>query len=654
MRYPLVDGQGNFGSIDGDPPAAMRYTEARLTQLATRCCATSTRTPSTSARTTTNRARSRGPAGPLPEPAGQRLRRHRRRHGHQHPAAQPRRGRSTPSSRTSTTRRSTSTGLMKHVKGPDFPTGGVILGRGGIRDAYETGRGRVRRPRARAHRAAQAGQAGDHRHRDAVPGQQGRGRATARPDREDRGARTTTRRSPRSPTCATSPTARACASSSSSSATPSRRSCSTSSTSTRRCRRTFGVNMVALVDGVPQHAQPARADPRLRRPPARGHHPAHEVRAAPGRGARAHPRGPARRPRQPRRGHRAHPRVARPRGGARRPDEGSSSREIQAQAILDMRLRELTALEAGQDQGRARGPDGAHHGAARDPRRRGAVLASSRRSSAEIRDALRRRAPHRDHRRRGRDRHRGPDRRRADGHRDHQVRLHQALPLATYRQQKRGGIGVTGHGPEGRGLRRAPVRHARRTTSCCSSRTAARSTARRSTSCPRRRARRKGRALVNVLPLREGEKVRAVIATRDFTEGKYLVFATRRAWSRRPSSSPTTRRSRPTASSRSRSARTTNWSPCAGSTAATTIIMVSRSGQAVALQREQARADGPRHRGVRGMNVSQEGRRGHRDGHRPRRHRAARRDRERLRQAHARSPTTRSRAAAPWASRRSS
>ena len=33
MRYPLVDGQGNFGSVDGDPPAAMRYTEARLTKL---------------------------------------------------------------------------------------------------------------------------------------------------------------------------------------------------------------------------------------------------------------------------------------------------------------------------------------------------------------------------------------------------------------------------------------------------------------------------------------------------------------------------------------------------------------------------------------------------------------------------------------------
>src|SRR5512146_3526116 len=35
MRYPLVDGQGNFGSSDGDPPAAMRYTEARLSRIAT-------------------------------------------------------------------------------------------------------------------------------------------------------------------------------------------------------------------------------------------------------------------------------------------------------------------------------------------------------------------------------------------------------------------------------------------------------------------------------------------------------------------------------------------------------------------------------------------------------------------------------------------
>ena len=54
MRVPLIDGQGNFGSVDGDPPAAYRYTEARLTKIgAGRCSATSTRTPSISSRTTT-------------------------------------------------------------------------------------------------------------------------------------------------------------------------------------------------------------------------------------------------------------------------------------------------------------------------------------------------------------------------------------------------------------------------------------------------------------------------------------------------------------------------------------------------------------------------------------------------------------------------
>src|SRR6266566_3004881 len=53
MRYPLVDGQGNFGSVDGDAAAAMRYTEARLTGIAAEMLDTSTRRPSTSRTTTT-------------------------------------------------------------------------------------------------------------------------------------------------------------------------------------------------------------------------------------------------------------------------------------------------------------------------------------------------------------------------------------------------------------------------------------------------------------------------------------------------------------------------------------------------------------------------------------------------------------------------
>ena len=155
MRYPLVDGQGNFGSVDDDPAAAMRYTEARLARLAMEMLARPRhghgRLRAELRRPHAGAAR---PAGALPEPARQRLVRHRRRHGDEHPAAQPARGRSTASIAYIDDPTITVEGLMKHIKGPDFPTGGTILGRQGIRDAYETGRGRVRVQARGAHRAA--------------------------------------------------------------------------------------------------------------------------------------------------------------------------------------------------------------------------------------------------------------------------------------------------------------------------------------------------------------------------------------------------------------------------------------------------------------------------------------------------------------------
>ena len=93
QRYVLVDGQGNFGSIDYDPAAAMRYTEARLARLATEMLR------DIDADTVDFGPNYDGSENePLvlpsryPEPARQRLGRHRRRHGHEHPAAQPRRG----------------------------------------------------------------------------------------------------------------------------------------------------------------------------------------------------------------------------------------------------------------------------------------------------------------------------------------------------------------------------------------------------------------------------------------------------------------------------------------------------------------------------------------------------------------------------------
>ena len=58
MRYMLVDGQGNFGSVDGDAPAAMRYTEVRMARIAHTCSTISTRKRSISFPTTTNPSRS--------------------------------------------------------------------------------------------------------------------------------------------------------------------------------------------------------------------------------------------------------------------------------------------------------------------------------------------------------------------------------------------------------------------------------------------------------------------------------------------------------------------------------------------------------------------------------------------------------------------
>jgi DNA gyrase subunit A len=150
LRYPLVDGQGNFGSVDDDPAAAMRYTEARLAPIARELL-----------RDLDSDTVDFGPNYDGSE---------------QEPLVLPARfpnllvngssgiavGMATniPPHNLRETIAATiayidnpdidTPGLMQHMKGPDFPTGGVILGLSGIRDAYETGRGRVR-VRATAH-----------------------------------------------------------------------------------------------------------------------------------------------------------------------------------------------------------------------------------------------------------------------------------------------------------------------------------------------------------------------------------------------------------------------------------------------------------------------------------------------------------------------
>src|SRR3984957_1260344 len=150
LRYPMVDGHGNFGNIDGYSAAAMRYTEARLSQLATEML----------------RDIDSDTVDFVPTYDG----------GTQEPVVLPSRfpnllvnggsgiavGMATniPPHNLREVIAGTIAyiddptidvdGLMRYIKGPDFPTSGTILGREGIRDAYATGRGRVR-VQAKAH-----------------------------------------------------------------------------------------------------------------------------------------------------------------------------------------------------------------------------------------------------------------------------------------------------------------------------------------------------------------------------------------------------------------------------------------------------------------------------------------------------------------------
>jgi DNA gyrase subunit A len=143
QRYILVDGHGNFGSVDGDSAAAMRYTEARLSQIAEELLVdiekntiefvdnfdSSLKEPSKLPSKFPNLLvnGSSGIAVGMatnipPHNLGEII------DGVIHYIDDP---------------KAKVTDLMKKVKGPDFPTGGIIMGIGGIKEAYETGRGRI-------------------------------------------------------------------------------------------------------------------------------------------------------------------------------------------------------------------------------------------------------------------------------------------------------------------------------------------------------------------------------------------------------------------------------------------------------------------------------------------------------------------------------
>ncbi len=150
MRYPLVDGQGNFGSVEGDSPAAMRYTEARFSRIAVEMLRDidantvdwvpnydETRREPTVLPSRVPNLMVNGSSGIAvgmatnipPHNLGEVV---------------------DAIATLIDNPEASADDLMAHITGPDFPTGGVILGTAGIKEAYRTGRGRIR-VRAKAH-----------------------------------------------------------------------------------------------------------------------------------------------------------------------------------------------------------------------------------------------------------------------------------------------------------------------------------------------------------------------------------------------------------------------------------------------------------------------------------------------------------------------
>jgi DNA gyrase subunit A len=413
-------------------------------------------------------------------------------------------------------------GLMAHVKGPDFPTGGIILGMSGIKDAYETGRGRVR-VQAKAHieplkqgkeaivvtelpyMVKKGGPGGliekiaDLVHEKKIPEI-----SDIRDESDKRGMRLVIElKRDAIPKVVLNKLYKHTS-----------------------LQTTFGVNMVALVDNVPRtlnlraviHNYVAHQREVIVR---RTKHELSEKEA------------------------RAHIlqgllkalehldeiieliRASRDRDSAREQlIERFEFSAIQASAILDLRLSQLTALEADSIKRE-------HADVEERIAELRAILGDESRVLGVIKDELSEISE------------RFADQRRTeispssdeidieDLIADQQMVITitqtgyiKSLPLATYRQQQRGGRGVTGMDMKDGDF----IEH----LFVCSSHDyllffSNRGKVYRSKvyELPEASRTAKGRALVNVLPLREGERIQAVLSTRDFSETKYLVFATR-------------------------------------------------------------------------------------------------------------------------------
>ena len=452
LRYPLVDGQGNFGSIDQDAPAAMRYTEARLARVATELL-----------RDIESETVDFGPnydesqAEPLALPA-------RFPNLLVNGAAGIAVGMATniPPHNLSEVIGAVKAyianpevdlqGLMEHVKGPDFPGGGMMSA-SGVRDAYASGRGSIR-VRARAHvepirggkdaiivtelpyMVKKGGEGGlITKIADLVRDKKITGISDLRDETDRSGMRLVIElKRGGDPAMVVL----------------------NQLYKHTQMQTSFGVNMVALVDGVPRT---------LSLKEVIHHYVAHQRDVVTRRTQYDLGRAEAR----------AHilegllialdnldAVIALIRGSA----DADAARDglmekfelshEQAQAILEMRLSRLTALES--DKVRAEHAELVEliaelRAILGDPAR---IDALDRRGDRRARQALRRRAPDRDHPLRRRPQRRGRDRRPADGDLDHPLRLRQAaaadhLPPAAPRRRRR-----DGDEHEGGRLHRAP------------------------------------------------------------------------------------------------------------------------------------------------------------------------------------------------------
>ncbi|MSW96078.1 MAG: DNA gyrase subunit A, partial [Actinobacteria bacterium] len=522
MRYPLVDGQGNFGSVDDDPAAAMRYTEARLTRLAMEMLRdldmdTVDFAPNYDGRT----------QEPLVMPA-----RYPNLLVNGSSGIAVGMATNIPPHNLGEVIAATLAfiddpeisldGLMQHIKGPDFPTGGTIIGWQGIRDAYETGRGRVR-VRARAHTEplSQGKEAlvvtelpymvkkgGDggliQKIADLVHDKKITDITDLRDETDRHGMRLVIElKRDAIPEVVLNQLYKHTS-----------------------MQSTFGVNTVALVDGVPKtlplrellHAYIAhqrevvvrRAKHELGLKEARAHVLEGLLIALDSLDAVIELI-----------------RSSKDRETAR---EELISRfglsQIQATAILDLRLSQLTALESDAIKSE-------HKDVTERIRELRELLGDEQRVLDLIKEELTEIGQRFSDDRRTEISATEDDLSIEDLIADQQMVITitnsgyiKSLPLATYRQQQRGGRGVTGMDMKDGDF----IEH----LFVCSSHDyllffSNRGKVYRSKvyQLPEASRTAKGRALVNVLPLRDGERIQSVLSTRDFGERKYLVYATR-------------------------------------------------------------------------------------------------------------------------------